>query len=178
MVMAFQGQDGWRGGIGVSPGGFEFGLQGWMWPDPVPRAVTFFLDGSALVSDQFGRPIKGAEVDGRQYYFATCAPAGDRDEVSPYQRRTVEVNRKQVPLATHAEVVACLEAERVDWIKLTHAGTPQLPYEQLKRVPDLPPVEEAQLRRIPDAELRRAALRVRREVMESRAKEMQAAEVE
>lgn len=170
--MSFQAQDGHPGGLARSPGGFEFGLQGWQWPAPVPVSITFFLDGSAMVADQFGRPIKGAEVDGKQFYFACTAPDANRDAPTPYEQRTVEVNKRRVPLATHAQVIECLAAERIDWLKLTRAGTPQLPYDVLRKVPDLPMVEVAELRRIPNEALRKDVLRVRRELNEARAAEM------
>jgi hypothetical protein len=55
---------------------------------------------------------------------------------------------------------------------ITCAGWPQLPYEELKKLGDLPPTPEAELKKIVDHELRRAALRIRREVDAERAKEL------
>ena len=42
-----------------SPGGFIFGVAGWNYGEAVPKAITFFLDGTTRVSDQHGRPIEG-----------------------------------------------------------------------------------------------------------------------
>lgn len=41
-----------------SPGGFVFGIQGWEYGEIRPKAVTFFLDGTARVSDHRGNPIQ------------------------------------------------------------------------------------------------------------------------
>lgn len=88
-----------------SPGGFVFGVQGWTWGEQRPTSITFFLDGTVKVSDQHGRPIRGVVTkDGRAVYFAKC---------------------------THAQAVAALTEERVDWTALACSGWPQLPYEQL-----------------------------------------------
>lgn len=80
-------------------------------------------------------------------------------------------------LATHAQVVAALAAERIDWRTLNCAGWPQLPYDQLveaygpsyNHLP-LTPIEE--LRKIKDPLLRRDAMRLRRDVDDVRAKEL------
>lgn len=156
-----------------SPGGFEFGIQGWNRGDPRPTSITFFLDGSAMVCDQHGYPIRGADVDGRRVWFATTPPICDRNGPFPYERRTCEFadgtgRRRSEPLATHAEVIAALAAERVDWLKLSWAGTPQLPYAQLVKLPIPPQSSIEELRRIPDPDLRRDALRARREAQEAR----------
>ena len=47
-----------------SPGGFVFGVAGWTWGEQRPTSITFFLDGSAMVCDQHGRPIKGVTNNG------------------------------------------------------------------------------------------------------------------
>ena len=185
--MPFESQ-GNTGGV-VSPGGFEFGVQGWTYGEARPVTITFFLDGSAMVSDQYGRPIKGALVNGKEVFFAVTPPNEEVDSSSPYHQRYHEVIeggkvKNKTPLATHAEVIAALEAERVDWLKLTRAGTPQLPYEELVKLPPsaLPPVATApedqdaylhQLMKIRDKELRRAALRMRREMYEGVAAEIE-----
>lgn len=135
-----------------SPGGFVFGVQGWTWGDQVPTTITFFLDGTAKVSDQHGRPIRGVVTkEGKPLYFDKC---------------------------THARVIAALADERVDWKELVCAGWPQLPYAELKALPDLPPTPLEELRKIADPALRKDALRIRREVDEAREKELQAAEEE
>lgn len=138
----------------TSPGGFVFGVQGWTWGDPKPTCITFFIDGTTRVCDQHGRPIRGSVLDGKEVLFN----------------------------GPHADVVAALAKERVDWRTLTCAGWPQLPYEQLKEAykdtSELPPTPIDELKKIRDPELRRAALRLRREADEAAAKELQAADVE
>jgi hypothetical protein len=170
----------------VSPGGYVltgsqgsvFGLQGWIWPEPRAKAITFFLDGTVKVSDQFGRPIKGIvleSADGnhsaqnREVRFAQGPPSADDP---PDARKS---------LATHAQAIAALDAERVDWCKLSWAGWPQLPYAELKALADtgrLPPTPLEELRKIPNQSLRRDALRIRREVDALRAQEAAAEQEE
>lgn len=189
-----------------SPGGFEFGVVGWVWGPPVPKSITFFLDGSAMVCDQYGRQIRRAvRPDGSELRFADTPPEANREGViSP---------RPQ--FANHAQVLAALADERIDWLAyevryrskdgtqrvqsgltmdkalkvqlrllgegispvamertIACAGWPQLPYEQLKELPELPPTPVAELRKIPDPVLRRDALRLRKEVDQAREKEM------
>jgi hypothetical protein len=153
-------------GSAVSPGGFEFGVQGWSWGDPRPKSITFFLDNTAKVCDQHGRPIRGTVVGTKEVLFAAQPPSPD-DPVG---------SRKH--LATHAQVIAALAAERIDWQALVCAGWPQLPYAQLVKLPDLPPTPLEELRKIADPALRKDALKARREVDEVRAKELAATELE
>ena len=134
-----------------SPGGFVFGVQGWTWGEQKPTTVTFMLDGTAKVCDQHGRPIRGTVKDGKPVYFEKC---------------------------THAQVIAALADERVDWQALSCAGWPQLPYAQLKAMKSLPPTPLEELRKIADPVLRKDAMRIRREVDEAREKEFQAAAAE
>lgn len=127
-----------------SPGGFVFGTQGWTWGEQRPTAITFMLDGTCKVSDQHGRPIKGTVKDNRPLYFDRCS---------------------------HAQVVAALAEERVDWQTLVCAGWPQLPYAQLKALKMLPPTPIDELRKIADSDLRNDALKIRREMDAAREKE-------
>lgn len=78
-------------------------------------------------------------------------------------------------ISTHAQVVAALAAERVDWRTLTWAGWPQLPYEELCNLKELPPTPVDELKNIRDPKLRKDALRARREYDEVRTKELQEA---
>ena len=161
--MAFQSQGDGPDGLRVSPGGFEFGVQGWNWGEPRPRAITFFLDGTAMVTDQHGRPIKGASLDGKEVWFATRPP--QNDDPTPGQVKVGTMVRK---LASHADVVAALEAEGISWRKLVCAGWPQLPYSVLKEVygaelQGLPPTPMDELKKIRDSEMRREAFRARME---------------
>lgn len=148
-----------------SPGGFVFGVAGWTWGEPRPVSITFFTDGTAKVSDQHGRPIRGTVVDGKEVRFAQTPPAADDP---PDARKG---------LATHAQVVAALAAERVDWRKLASAGWPQLPAEELAKG-QLPPTPIEELRKIRDPLLRKEALRVRRASDAEVAKELVAADEE
>ena len=145
----------------TSPGGFVFGVSGCVWGQPVPRTITFFLDNTAKVSDQYGRPIKGTVgEDGREVRFAAAPATQD------------EAPGSRTKLATHVQVIAALEAERVDWQRLVSAGWPQLPYGELKKIKKLPPTPLEELAKIPDPGLRRDALRARRELDEIAAKEL------
>jgi hypothetical protein len=175
----------------VSPGGFEFGVQGWNWAHPIPKSVTFFLDGTALVADQYGRPIRGLMLDtGETVLFAPCPPQHDPEgRVFP---------RPQY--ASHAKVIEALLVDlRIDLVAemnaandpcpackgkmvttngsrcgkcrgsgkrlvIACAGWPQLPYEMLKAIKLVPPTSERDLQRILSPTLRKAALSVRREV--------------
>lgn len=153
--------DEFNGGI-VSPGGFTFGVQGWSWGTPRPTTITFFTDNTAMVCDQHGRPIKGTEVDGKKVKFAITPPKADGSDIA----------LRQAGLATHLQVVEALEAENIDWKKLTSAGWPQLPYEKLKQLKELPVVLDDTLEKIGDMNLRRDAMRIRKERTEKLAKEL------
>lgn len=207
--MAFEGQGG-EAWSGLSPGGFEFGVVGWVWGQPVPKSITFFVDGSAMVCDQYGRPIRRAILpDGSELRFADCPPDANKEGmVAP---------RPQ--FATHVQVLAALAAERIDWtsyevryrsrdgnrrvngnltleaaLKLQErllregygqvamertiacAGWPQIPYEDLMKLPELPPTPTDELEKIGDPKLRRDALRAKSEVAAARDRELQPAE--
>ena len=179
--MPFEAQGTAVGAI-KSPGGFEFGVQGWDWGEPRPRSITFFLDNTAMVCDQHGRAIRGADINGQRIWFATTPPDGEAYKDNIYPQRTITVDdggrKKPIPLATHAQVIAALEAERIDWQALNCAGWPQLPYAALKALPKLPPTPLMELRKIADSTLRKDALRLRREVDEAQRKEMAIADDE
>ena len=149
----------------TSPGGFVFGVQGWVWGEPRPRAITFFLDNTAKVSDQYGRPIRGALIDNKEVKFAPEPPKLDG----------TDANSRGI-YATHLQVIAALEVERVDWKTITWAGWPQLPYEELKKLPTLPPTPVEELRKIKDPKIRKDSLRMRREIDEAKVAELQPAE--
>lgn len=142
-----------------SPGGFVFGVQGWTWGEQRPSSITFFVNGTCRVSDQHGRPIKGTVRDNKPLYFDKC---------------------------NHAQVVAALAEERVDWRNLVCAGWPQLPYAQLKAMGTLPPWPFAEQHVgdgkctcvrccIPNDSLRKDSIKAWREATEAQAKEMAAA---
>lgn len=195
-----------------SPGGFEFGIQGWTWGDPIPRSITFFLDNTAMVCDQYGRCIRRAlSPEGVELRFADTAPPASREgDIQP---------RPQ--FATHMQTLVALQAERVNWLAYdvkwvakdgTHqirggvtqeeanrirqrlinegcgsvtvdrtiacAGWPQLPYAELKKIPELPPTPEDELRKIRDPQLRKDALKMRRELDSVRVAELAAAEAD
>lgn len=162
-------------GTAQSPGGFVFGPQGWTWGQSRVTSITFFLDNTAMVCDQYGRPIRGTSHDGKETKFALTPPA------SPFQGDSdIPVPRG---FATHAQVVAALEAERIDWTKLTCAGWPQLPYDRLKELTTpngngqaqfrFPSTPEDELRKIRDPKVRKDALRLRREWEADHAKELE-----
>lgn len=212
--MGFEGSGGeWQNT--VSPGGFEFGLQGFTFGAPIPRSITFFLDGSALVADQYGRVIrKAVSPDGTEVLFADRPPDASRD---PSGREGQVVARPQ--FATHAQVIAALLAEGINWLAyevrwrnqngqpqarggltledaskmqvrllqegktavlmeraIACAGWPQLKYSELVKLPETPPTPLEELMKIRDPELRKDALRRRREVDAAREKELQPTE--
>ncbi len=195
--------------LGKSPGGFEFGVQGWVWGQPRPTSITFFLDNTAMVCDQYGRQIRrSVSNDGQELRFADTPPEASRENgVEP---------RPQ--FATHQQVIAALKAENINWLgyevryldragqlrsrnnltleqatelqsklirdecrqvvlarEIACAGWPQLPYDKLKALPELPPTPLEELRKITDPELRKAAIQARRECDGVREKELQAA---
>lgn len=149
-----------------SPGGFVFGISGWVWGDPKPRSITFFLDGTARVSDQHGRAIRGAVVDNKEVLYAPGPPSGD------------DLPGARSKYATHSQVVESLEAEGIKWQQIAYAGWPQLPYDKLKKLTNLPPTPVEELRKIKDPNLRRDALKLRREMHEAQMAEVGASEAE
>lgn len=164
--------------MSMSPGGFEFGVQGWHYADPIPKSITFFLDNTVLVADQYGRPIRGVVAEGKELWFAITPPEQHMDVSLLYQPRSITIENKSVPLATHAQVIAALTAERIDWKKIPAAGWPQLTYTELKKLGELPPTPLAELRMIRDPQLRKDAMRMRREYDDIRTKELVGAEDE
>lgn len=191
MTMPFEGQG--SDGSATSPGGFSFGVQGFQYGEPRPCAITFFLDGSAMVTDQYGRPIRRAVTpEGLELRFADAAPDAHEDGAI--------VPRPQ--FATHKQTLDALAAERIDWLaysvtykdrsgqrrvltglqhKQAHerkaklsadgntsvvvarsiacAGWPQLPYDDLRKMPELPTTPVEELLKIRDPMLRKDALR-------------------
>lgn len=146
----------------TSPGGFVFGVQGWVWPEPKPMSITFFLDGTCKVSDQHGRPIKGSSIDGKQVYFAQSPPI--EDELSLNQGELPPSRKKY---GNHEQVLNALEKDGHNWRKVAFAGWPQLPYEKLVCLKDvLPKTPIEELRKIRDPKLRKDAIKVRREIIE------------
>lgn len=178
-----------------SPGGHEFGISGFSYGAPIPKSITFFLDGTCVVHDQYGRVIR---------------TAGEQGELNlAYQPPTAELDGRVTPrpqYANHAQVIAALRLDRFDWLAyevrfigrdnkiryksglslkeaeihqnkliqdgctgvsisrmIACAGWPQLPYDELKKLPSLPPTPYEELQKIPDPILRRDALRARQE---------------
>ena len=105
-------------------------------------------------------------MDNKEVQFAQAPPKND------------DMPTTRAHLATHAQVIAALTAERVDWRTLQCAGWPQLPYKELMELPELPPTPLEELRKIRDPVLRKDALRARRETDEVRTKEMVSVEEE
>lgn len=107
----------------------EFGIVGWSYGVIVPKAITFFIDGTAKVFDHHGNPIRDFK-------------------------------------GTHAEVVQQLDDLKVEWQKLSCAGFPQLPYEELAKLESLPPTPLDELQKIKNKALRQDCMRARREAIE------------
>jgi hypothetical protein len=202
----FESQGGERGFSAKSPGGFEFGVQGWTWGDPIPKSITFFTDNTAVVADQYGRNVRGALLsNGLEVRFADRPPDGSKEGVV--------VPRPEY--ATHEQVLQALKAEGIDWLayevryvtqagartrggltlkqaqelqvkvvkdgarqvtmdrSLSCAGWPQLSYDELKKMPEVPPTPREELIKIRDPKLRRDALRLRSEADAARAEELE-----
>lgn len=190
---------------------FEFGVQGWTWGDPVPKSITFFLDNTAAVCDQYGRHVRKAVLDsGAEVVFAGSPPDASKEGTI--------VPRPH--LATHAQVIAALRAEGINWMayEVRHltvngpklkgnltleqaqelqikmikegakqvsmersvacAGWPQLPYEELKKLPEVPPTPIEELQKIKDPKLRKDALKFRAEATAAVEMELQEAAAE
>jgi hypothetical protein len=150
-------------------------------------AVTFFLNGSAKVSDQHGRPIKGfVSKEGNPIYFDRCTHqqvveglAGEGIDV------IAEMNKTGTPCkvckgnrtANNKWCQACYHKDSGESTGLSStlkcAGWPQLRYDMLKKIKELPPTPIEELRKIKDPDLRKDALKIRRELDESRDKELQ-----
>lgn len=79
---------------------------------------------------------------------------------------------------SHQQTIEKLKDAGHDWQKLVWAGFPQLPYEQLAELSQLPPTPIDELAKIKDTSLRKDALRIRREADEAAAKELELADVE
>lgn len=109
-----------------SPSGHIFGVQGFTYGVAVPKCITFFLDNTAKVCDQHGRPMRGTMVDNKKVEFAQGPPQADD---KPGARSH---------LATHKQVIAALLYEKVDWQTLEMAGWPQLTYDELKEMKKFP----------------------------------------
>jgi hypothetical protein len=165
-----------------------------------------------MICDQHGRVVRRAVgPDGQTVYFADSPPSASKEgDVVP---------RPQ--FATHAQVIAALAAERIDWLacrirwktgentyhvrggltaeaankmhlklvqdgasgvqvqrEIVSSGWPQLAYEELKKLPELPPTPLAELAKIRNPELRKAAMRARREADEVQSKQLEAERVE
>ncbi len=145
----------------VSPGGFEFGIQGWDWGEQRAKSITFFLDGTAMVCDQHGRPIRGSVHNNKEVLFAITAPD------LPNGRPASELTR----LGNHADIIAALRADRYEWTTMSHAGWPQIPYEELKKIAELPPTPLEELRKIRNPLLRKDAIKMWQEA-DAKAKEL------
>jgi len=208
MAVTFEGQPGETGEF-QSPGGFVFGVQGFNYGPPRPTSITWFLDNTAMVCDQYGRPIRAAMLDdGRVLRFADAPPTADENnKVEPRPH-----------FATHIQVVEALKSERIEWTSyivkyragdgrtkvhsgltkdqadkllkeksrdgsqvkmepaIACAGWPQLLYEELSKLPELPSTPLEELLKIRDPQLRKDAIRIRREADEATAEELAASE--
>ena len=104
--MAFEG-DGRDTGTVISPGGFEFGVQGFSYGQPIPKSITWFLDNTAIVADQYGRPVRRiVNNDGTSIDLADCPPNGNQNGVVDARPQ----------FATHKQVIEALNAEKINWL--------------------------------------------------------------
>ena len=79
---------------------------------------------------------------------------------------------------SHVAAIGALTDNRIDWQKLDTAGWPQIPYAELKKLPNLPDTPAEELRKIKDPALRKDALRARRELDDVRDKQLQEQDAE
>lgn len=124
-----------------SPAGHVFGVEGWNWGIPVPTSITFFIDNTCKVCDQHGRPIRGVMIEGRGAKVEHPLTEGMRvlfSMLPPQENRTSKEAEEHAKLSTHAQVIAALLHEKIDWTKLVFAGWPQVSYDELKGLRGLP----------------------------------------
>lgn len=149
----------------ISPGGFEFGIQGFQYGPARPYTITFFRDNTAMVADQYGIPIKGVhDLKNNTFVFFATTPPEENNLGELHARPKVKApnpngtGHMEVPLATHREVIDALAKERYDWQDIEYAGWPQLAIEEIKklrRLPVLPIESEGDLKKIKDKNLRK-----------------------
>lgn len=78
---------------------------------------------------------------------------------------------------SHQEVIAKLADVGIDWQKLTSAGWPQIPYDELKELHTVPPTPIEELAKIREKSLRADAIKMRREVDAAAVEETEVVEV-
>lgn len=80
-------------------------------------------------------------------------------------------------VGSHAKVVEALKDAGIDWTKLDWAGWPQLPYAELKELNLALHTPLDELMKISNKALRADAIKLRREIDEARAAELEEATV-
>lgn len=125
-----------------------FGIEGWSYGEVKPTSITFFTDGTALVADHRGNPIEKLGM----LTLPMLPPTNDEDS-----------HQKRAKFPRHAEVIAELASTGIDWQKLVAAGWPQLEYDELKKIEELPKTPRDELVRIRNKALRTDALQMRDE---------------
>ena len=206
----FEG-NGVESGFARSPDGrYEFGLQGFVFNNPFPTSITFWLDNTCTIIDQYGRAIlRAVSMEGVEVKFAPSGPEAQQgtERSLPFPARP--------EYATHKQSLAALEFEGIDWLAyvvrwrdktgktqvsgktslekaeqfrerqikngieliqilraVTSSGWPQLTYDELKKLPELPPTPIEELQKIRDPQLRKDALRIRGEMDAIREREL------
>lgn len=174
----------------VSPGGNVFGIQGWSWGEQRPTHITFLTNGTCRVIDQHGRLIRGVVLgDGVPIYFDRASHAQVVKALLDDQTLRIDVIHemnetgqpcqrcKGTGLSGERPCNECWHKPtgRCTGIKktITCVGWPQLPYEQLKLLNELPPTPITELYKIKNTPMRKDALRIRREVDKAKAAEQQ-----
>ena len=124
-----------------------FGIQGFSYANPIPHGITFMLDDTTVVYDQYGRVCTGKAIP------------GDKDRKCEYE-------------GTHKEVIERLRANGIDWQNLSWAGFPQLPYSDLKKLKHIPQeLSEDDWKKVPHGTIRKDMKRAAAEWKEDRKKE-------
>jgi len=149
----------------TSPGGIDFGIQGWDYGEVRPTTIVFLITGIARVCDHHGNPIDelcGPHAD----ILAQLKEAGFDWFVADDEQRTLWLTRKNRGKMD----------KNVSMMSV--AGFPHLPYAELKKMPRLPETPIDELRNIKNKKHRNDALRARAEADRENQKSMEAEEGE
>jgi hypothetical protein len=173
----------------TSPGGFVFGVQGWTWGDQRAESITFLINGTARICDQHGRLFKvlqrqdGTVLDlGQMTHVQIIEVLAEErinlvEEMNKHGKPCPRCKGTKLESGGSRPCQACYHKNSNTSTGLarclTVAGWPQVPYDMLKKIVNLPPTPIEELRKIRDPQLRKDALRMRREVDAAKAEEMQ-----
>lgn len=149
----------------TSPGGIDFGIQGWDYGEIRPTTVVFLITGIARVCDHHGNPIE--ELCGpHAEVLATLKEAGFDWHIADDEKSTLWLVRKSRGKMDKNVTM------------MSVAGFPHLPYAELKKMPRLPETPIDELRNIKNKKHRNDALKARAEADRENQRSMDAEEGE